>query len=236
MSPVDRFALPAAILRRFRSGELSPAAPEWPGLLERAGIHPASLALCCQGANFAWIEPLRQVLGRMDLGFELAPVVSFDTIVAWSPLTYAHEVEHWTLRSGARGLPDHLLSIRGLVIQGDPVQALGRGWAVVGRLQLLELPRLRTLAGPLEVFGDLELAGLPELRELGPGITIHGNLTLAGCPALERFPEDLRVDGAIWMDAAGPGFRSGRIVTPWPGLQPAPVAIAGFPPGALALA
>jgi hypothetical protein len=237
---LDRFAVPAAILRGF-SGAFSPAEPAaWLGLLGRAGVHPASLPLCCQGANFPWIEPLRHTLERIDPGIQLTPVISFDTIVAWSPLTYAHEVEAWNLRPGPRGLPDNLLAIRGLTVQGDPaIQELGRGWALVGRLQLLDLPRLETLRGPLEVFGDLELAGLPRLRELGPEITVHGNLTVAGCAALEGLPEDLRVEGAIWMDAAGPGIPpalAARVRSPWPGIQPGPVAIAAFPPGALELA
>ncbi|GEM_PF-1649815 len=240
---MDRFSVPAAILRRFAAGELSPAEPgPWLELLEEAGIHPASLPLCCQGANFPWVEPLRHALDKLRPGFELVPEVTFDTIQAWSPLTYAHEIERWTLRPGPRGLPDNLLSIRGVVVQGDRwLGELGRGWALVGRLQVLDLPGLQVLPGPMELFGDLELAGLPALRELGPGITVHGNLTLAGCAALGGFPPDLQVDGAIWMDAAGPGFRAdpalaARIVTPWPGLQPRPAAIAGFPAGALELA
>lgn len=234
---MDRFAVPAAILRGFATGAYSPAEPAaWLELLDRAVLHPASLPLCCQGANFPWIEPLRHALVQLDPGFQLTPVISFDTIVAWSPLTYAHEVEAWNLRSGPRGLPDNLLAIRGLTVQGDPeVLALGRGWALVGRLLLLDLPRLQTLCGPLEVFGDLELAGLPHLRELGPGITVHGNLTVAGCAALEGLPEDLQVDGAIWMDAAPPALAA-RVRSPWPGIQPGPVAIAEFPPGALELA
>jgi hypothetical protein len=239
MSLSDRFAVPAAILRGFQGASGPADSAAWLGLLGRAGIHPASLPLCCQGANFPWIEPLRHTLERLDPAFQFTPVISFDTIVAWSPLTYAHEVEAWNLRSGPGGLPDNLLAIRGLTVQDDPeVRELGRGWALVGRLQLLELPRLRTLRGPLEVFGDLELAGLPHLRELGPGITVHGNLTVAGCPALEGLPGDLRVDGAIWLDAAFPGVPpalAGRIRSPWPGIQPGPVAIAAFPPGALEL-
>lgn len=236
---MDRFGLVAAILRRFASGELSPSAPEvWLGLLERAGIHPASVPLCCQGANFPWIEPLRQALAKL-VPFELVPSVSIDNIVAWSPLTYAHEIESWTLRPACERLPDNLLAIRGLTVQGGrQLRELGRGWEIVGRLQLLDLPRLQALPGQLELFGDLELDGLPTLRELGPGITIHGNLTVRDCPALGGLPPDLRVDGAIWMDAPGPGFQPGeaRIVTPWPGFQPGPVAVAGLPAGALELA
>ena len=231
----------AAILRRFRMGTLSPAHPEgWLGLLVRAGIHPASLPLCCQGANFTFIEPLRHALERLDPGLELVPAISFDTIVAWSPLTYAHDIDHWNLRCGSRPLPDHLLAIRGLTLQGDRrLERLGRAWTIAGRLRLLDLP-MRSLPGPLDLFGDLELDGLPELRELGPGITVHGNLTIAGCPALGALPADLRVDGAIWMDAAGPGFGAApalaaRIASPWPGFEPAPVPMA-FPAGALALA
>lgn len=236
---MDRFAVPAAILRGF-PGAFSPADPAaWLELLGRAGIHPVSLALCCQGSNFRWIEPLRQTLARLEPGFQFTPVISFDTIVAWSPLTYAHEVESWNLRSGPGGLPDNLLAIRGLTVQGDPeVRELGRGWALVGRLQLLDLPRLETLRGPLEVFGDLELAGLPALRDMGPGITVHGNLTVAGCPALEGLPRDLRVDGALWMDAAVQGVPPAlaALRCPWPGIRPGPAAIAAFPPGALELA
>ena len=232
---MDRFGAVAAILRRFASGELSPSIPEaWLEPLERAGIHPASLPLCCQGANFPWAEPLRQAVARLGCGFQLVPDINIDTIVAWSPLTYAHEIERWTLRAGA-ALPDNLLSIRGLTVQGGPgLGELGRGWAVVGRLQLLGLP-IRALRGPLELFGDLELDGLSSLEALGPGITVHGNLTIAGCPALAALPLDLTVDGAIWMDSAGPGLPA-RVVAPWPGIQPRPVPVSGFPPGALELA
>ena len=233
---MDRFGVVAAILRRFASGEFSPSHPEaWLEPLERAGIHPISLPLCCQGANFPLAEPLRQALERTGT-FELVPDISIDTIVAWSPLTYAHEIERWTLRAAA-ALPDDLLSIRGLTVQGGPgLRELGRGWAVIGRLQLSG-PALQSLRGPLELFGDLELDGLPELRELGPGITVHGNLTIAGCPALPGFPPDLRVDGAIWMDVAGPGFQwtGQRVVTPWPGVQPRPVAVGRLPQGTLDL-
>jgi len=233
---LDRFGTVAAILRRFASGELSPSVPEaWLEPLERAGIHPASLPLCCQGANFPWAEPLRQAVARLGCGFQLVPDINIDTIVAWSPLTYAHEIERWTLGTAA-GLPDDLLAIRGVTVQDCPeLLELGRGWTIAGRLHLRGLPRLQALRGPLELFGDLELEGLPCLRELGGGITVHGNLTVAGCPALSGFPPDLRVDGVIWMDTARPGL-AGRVVSPWPGIQPRPVPIAGFPDGAVELA
>jgi hypothetical protein len=220
---------------------LSPDRTEgWLGLLAQAGIHPASLLLCCQGSNAPLIEPLKLMLERLDPGFQLVPDLRFDTIIAWSPLTYAHEIDSWNLRPSGP-LPDQLLTIRGLTLQGDPrVQRLGRDWVIVGRLRLLELPQLRSLPGPLELFGDLELDGLPQLRQLGPGITVHGNLTVAGCPALGGLPEDLRVAGAVWMDAAGPGFRASpalaeRIASPWPGLEPAPVAMTALPAGILEL-
>jgi hypothetical protein len=234
---VDRFGVPAAILRRFALGASSPACPaDWLEPMERAGLDPAGLLLCCQGASFRWVEPLRQALLKLRPGLELVPSVDLDTIVAWSPLTYAPEIESWTLCTPAALLPDNLLAMRGLTVRGPALRELGRGWSVVGRLALRDLPQLRILAGPLELFGDLELSGLPELRSLGPELTVHGNLTVAGCPAL-AFPPDLRVDGAIWLDAAVPHASpmAGRIVTPWPGFQPRPVPI-NFPPGVLDLA
>jgi len=234
---VDRFGVPAAILRRFASGS-GPACPaDWLEPMERAGLDPVGLLLCCQGASFRWVEPLRQILSRLRPGLELVPSINLDTIQAWSPLTYAPEIEFWNLRTPAALLPDNLLSMRGLEVRGSALRELGRGWSVVGRLALRDLPRLTALAGPLELFGDLELSGLPELRSLGPEITIHGNLTVAGCPALAGFPPDLQVDGAIWLDAARSFAKplEGRIVTPWPGFQPGPVP-ASFPPGVLDLA
>jgi hypothetical protein len=230
---MDRFAAAAAVLRQFASGGLSPSQVEgWVPLLERAGLAPAALALCCQGANFRWVGPLRQALGRLQ-AFEMVPSINLDTIVAWSPLTYAPEIEYWTLRA-AVALPDNLVSIRGLTVTGCPrIARLGRGWAVVGRLQLQDLPGLRAVQGPLEVFGDLCLEGLPELRSLGSQMTVHGNLTLAGCPALEGLPADIRVDGSVWADAQD--FPGERVVAPWPAVQPAPVAVGGFPAGALEL-
>jgi hypothetical protein len=168
--------------------------------------------------------------------------------VAWSPLTYAHEIDHWRLGAAPgpepeAALPDHLLAVRPIQVQGDSrVAALGRGWAVVGSLRLQDLPRLRVLEGPLEVYGDLELEDLPALGTLGTGLQVHGNLTLAGCPALTAWPGDLRVAGAIWMDRRPEGFRPGRadlaarIAAPWPGVQPRSVAITDYPPGALELA
>jgi hypothetical protein len=234
LSGVDRFGVPAAILRRFASGAASPARPaDWLEPLERAGLPPAALLLCCQGGNLAWVEPLRQALAGLRPGFELVPSINLDTIVAWSPLTYAPEIESWTLRATAERLPDNLLSIRGLAVRGPALRRLGRGWSIVGRLVLQDLPRLQALDGPLELFGDLELSGLPELARLGPELTIHGNLTVAGCPALAGLPPDLRVDGAIWMDAA-PAM-AGRVVSPWPGLQPSPVPVR-LPAGVLELA
>jgi hypothetical protein len=236
--PGDRFQVVAAILRGFAPGAFHPGEPApWLEILAREGVHPASLALCCQGGDFRWVEPLRGVLARLEPGCRLVPEVSLDTIVAWSPLTYAHEIEYWHLGTPAAALPDSLLALRGLRVQEAPrLRALGRGWAVVGRLQVLGLPRLEVLQGPLEVYGDLELAGLPELRDLGPGIAVHGNLTLAGCPGLAALPGDLRVDGAIWADVRGAAMDPGRVASPWPGLRPAPVAIAGFPAGVLELA
>jgi hypothetical protein len=198
--------------------------------------------LCCQGRALALAGPLRHTLARTGLALELVPELSTD-IVAWSPLTYAQEVEGWELRplAGA-ALPDNLLAIRGLAIRGGlQVRTLGHGWMVVGRLQLAGMARLETLDGPLEVFGDLDLDGLPRLRELGREIRVHGNLTLAGCPALGGWPEDLRVAGAIWMDRAGPDFRpgnpdlAGRVVTPWPGIRPRPVPMAPLPAAILGL-
>lgn len=234
---MDRFGVPASILRRFATGASSPACPaDWLEPMERAGLDPAGLLLCCQGASFRWVEPLRQVLAKWRPGVELMPSVNLDTIVAWSPLTYAPEIESWTLRTSAELLPDNLLSMRGITVRGAALRELGRGWSVVGRLALQDLPRLTTLTGPLELFGDLELCGLPELRSLGPELTVHGNLTVAGCPAL-AFPPDLRVDGVIWLDAAvscAPPL-AGRVVTPWPGFQPGPVPVS-FPPGVLELA
>jgi hypothetical protein len=230
----DRFGVPAAILRLFASGGLSPSDLEgWAPLMERAGLHPSALALCCQGANLRWVGPLRQALRSLQ-AFELLPSINLDTIVAWSPLTYAPEIEHWTL-SAASAAPDNLVSIRGLTVTDCPrLAALGRGWSIVGRLHLQGLLALRALRGPLEVFGDLCLEGLPELCGLGPEITVHGNLTLARCPALAELPADLRVEGAIWADA--PGFPGKGVVAPWPGIQPRAVPIAAFPPGVLELA
>ena len=239
----DRFELPAEILRLFAAGQLDPLVPgPWLEPMLRAGVHPASLALCCQGQGFALVEPLRQTLAKAGLDLGLVPELSSD-IVAWSPLTYAHDIEGWEVRppAGADALPDNLLAVRGLTLRGGPqIRALGRGWAVIGRLLLAGLP-LECVDGPLEVFGDLELDGLPGLRALGRGIQVHGNLTLAGCPALGGLPEDLRVAGAIWLDAAGP-FQPGgpdqaqRLVSPWPGSRPRPVPLAHLPEGARRLA
>ena len=235
----DRFELPAEILRLFAAGQLDPLVPgPWLEPMLRAGVHPASLALCCQGQGFALVEPLRQTLAKAGLDLGLVPELSSD-IVAWSPLTYAHDIEGWEVRppAGADALPDNLLAVRGLTLRGGPqIRALGRGWAVVGRLRIEGMARLETLRGPLEVFGDLELDGLPRLRDLGRGIQVHGNLTLAGCPALGAWPEDLRVGGELWLDAAGPDPGSPgpglHLVTPWPGLRPRPVPRVPLPAGA----
>jgi len=238
----DRFQAPAELLRRFAGGRLDPADPAaWAGAL--AGIHPASLPLCCLGRNLAFLGPLRRALEALGLDFELVPALCYDTIVAWSPLTYAVEVDGWTLRTRAAALPDQLLSIRSLAVAAAPrLVALGAGWELVGSLQLADLPALADLGAGLEVYGDLVLSGLPALRQLDPRLRVHGNLTIAGCPTLAGLPAGLRVGGAIWVDRAGPGFRvdapelAGRIVSPWPGLAPRPAAIAGIPGGALALA
>jgi hypothetical protein len=64
---------------------------------------------------------------------------------------------------------------------------------------------------------------------------VHGNLTLARCPGLAGLPPDLRVYGAIWADVRGAGMDGRRVVSPWPGLRPGPVAVGGFPAGALEL-
>lgn len=249
---MDRFAATAAVLGGFASGRLSPSDPGgWLEPLERAGVHPVSLLLCSTARDLARLEPLRPILAELGPQVELVPAISYDTIVAWSPLAYAHEIDHWTLRTAGpldlgsdgpgRGLPDHLLSLGGVTVQDDAqVRTLGRGWAVVGNLKLVRLSRLQVLRGTLEVYGDLELDGLPELRELGPGIRIHGNLTVAGCPALRGFPKDLAVAGAVWMDAVPGRFKGGglarRIAAPWPGIQPRPVPIANIPAGAQELA
>ena len=241
---MDRFAAVAAVLGGFDEGRLAPAAPaNWLESLERAGVHPASLLLCGTVGDLPRLEPLDGLLARLGPPWERVPAISHDTIVAWSPLTYAYEIEGWSLRTagGAEAaLPDHLLALRPVTVRDDPrVPRLGRGWAVVGRLRLQGLERLRVLAGPLEVFGDLDLEDLPALARLEPGIRVHGNLTVARCPCLACLPGDLAVDGAIWFDALPEGFRPGRmdraIACPWPGLAPAPVAIQAYPPGVLAL-
>jgi len=244
---LDRFTTTAAVLDGFASGRFDPAAPEsWLEPLERAGIHPASLLLCSSARDLPRLAPLKPLMERVGPSCELVPSISYDTIVAWSPLTYAHEIEHWNLATGAASrqdgcaLPDHLLSIRGVTVREDPVRTLGRNWALVGSLRLLDLPRLQTVPGPLEVFGDLELDGLPELRELGPGIQVHGNLTVSGCPNLLRFSRGLMVEGSVWLDAVPKGFDPGglgpRIQSPWPGVAPRPVAVQAYPPGAVNLA
>ena len=57
----DRFLAPAELLRRFAGGRLDPADPgAWGPAL--AGVHPASLPLCCQGRNLAFLGPLRRAL------------------------------------------------------------------------------------------------------------------------------------------------------------------------------
>lgn len=244
----DRFATVAAVLGGFDEGHLSPAAPaNWMECLQRAGVHPASLLFCGTVGDLRRLEPLDGLLVRLGPAWERVPAISHDTIVAWSPLTYAHEIEGWALRTAARPggvdavLPDDLLALRPVTVEDDPrVLRLGRGWAVVGRLRLQDLPRLGVLDGPLEVFGDLELEGLPALARLEAGIRVHGNLTVARCPGLAALPEDLEVDGALWFDVLPAGFRPGRparvIACPWPGLAPAPVAIGAYPPGVLQLA
>ncbi len=240
---MDRFQATAEVLDGFRTGRLDPAVPEpWLEPLERAGVHPASLLLCASAGDLPRLEPVKAALARVGPPFHLVPVITYDA-VAWSPLTYAHEIEAWTLAARGPGqrLPDHLLSVRGLTVQGNGhVRALGRGWAVLGRLRLEDLPRLHTLCGPLDVYGDLELDGLPDLRNLGPGIQVHGNLTVAGCPRLRTLGPGLRVAGAVWMDALPAGFQAGqawlrRLQTPWPGIAPRPVPLPGLPPGALRL-
>jgi hypothetical protein len=239
----DRFALPAEVLRRFHGHQLDPMVPEpWFEPMLRAGVHPASLVLCCLGQAFALVEPLKHALSKAGLDLEMVPDL-ISEIVAWSPLTYAHDIQGWELRpkAGADLLPHDLLAVRGLTVRGGPlVKSLGRGWAVVGGLRVEGLVRLEALDGPLEVFGDLELDGLPRLRGLGSGIRIHGSLTLAGCPALEAWPDDLRVDGEIWLDAAGPvpagPELARRMVTPWPGIRPRPVPMPPLPAGAQWLA
>jgi hypothetical protein len=222
------------------AGQLDPASPAWADAAAQAGVHPASLPLCCQGRNLALLEPLKRAPALLRLPIQLVPALNFETIVAWSPLTYAPGVDGWTLRGrGCAALADDLLAVSGVTVEGEALRTLGDGWEIVGNLQVDGLPALERLGDRLELFGDLNLARLPRLHSLGRGLRIHGNLTLAGCPALAAWPDDLEVGGAVWVDRALPGAPkalAGRIACPWPGLAPAPVPVGGLPDAARELA
>jgi len=238
MNP-DRFRRPLELLRAMAAGQLDPAGPAWADAAVQAGLHPAALPLCCQGRHLALLEPLRRAVAARCPDLELVPALDFETIVAWSPLTYAPGVDGWTLRTRAGTvLPDDLLAVAGLSVQGPALRALGSGWELVGGLQVAGLPALARLGDRLEIHGDLALSGLPRLLELGRNLRVHGNLTLEGCPALAGWPEGLEVDGVIWVDrpelAAAAG--AARVACPWPGLAPRPLAPAALPASARALA
>jgi hypothetical protein len=220
-------------------GSLDPSGPAWADAAAQAGFHPASLALCCQGRHLTLLEPLKRSAAWARLGFQLVPALNFETIVAWSPLTYAPGVDGWTLRARGAALADDLLAVSPLALEGNALRVLGDGWEIVGGLQVADLPALERLGDRLEINGDLVLSGLPRLAQLGAGLRIHGNLTLADCPELRVWPEDLDVRGAVWTDrpvAGAPAALAERIRCPWPGLAPAPRAVAITSAGARELA
>jgi hypothetical protein len=235
----DRFLRPLELLRSMADGSLDPCGPAWADAAAQAGFHPASLALCCHGRHLALLESLKRSPAWARLDFQAIPALDFETIVAWSPLTYAPGVDRWTLRGRGAALGDDLLAVSPLTLEGNALRALGDGWEIVGGLQVADLPALERLGDRLEIRGDLALSGLPRLAELGAGLRVHGNLTLADCPALKAWPEDLEVRGAVWADRPVPGAPAalaGRIACPWPGLRPAPAVAGDCPASARSLA
>ena len=184
----DRFLAPAELLRRFAGGRLDPADPgAWGPAL--AGVHPASLPLCCQGRNLAFLGPLRRALEALGLAFELVPELCYDTIVAWSPLTFSME--------GFAGPAPASLASFFWAPGWNSVQSINKFQEEIGGALMGGDPGVRLIAPELEP-GRAEYPGaIPEAFAPRPGkwmvvpmYHIHGSdeMSMLSAAVAERAP------------------------------------------------